>query len=59
MINTVHEDDLAAWYRVPDPIGEISIHDFDLDDDDLAVRGLYLPSKDGESLLQVVFGTAA
>jgi len=34
MINTVHEDDFAAWYRVPETVGEISISDFEFDDED-------------------------
>ena len=33
MINTVHEDDLAVWYRLPEA-GQISISDFELDDED-------------------------
>ena len=34
MITTVHEDDLAAWYRISAPVGDISIHDFEVEDDD-------------------------
>ena len=33
MITTVHEDDLLVWYRVPEPTTNISIDDFDLDED--------------------------
>ena len=35
MINTVHEDDLAAWYQIPEPVSGISIEDFELEEDDL------------------------
>jgi hypothetical protein len=40
MINPVHEDDLAAWYQIPEPVGEISISDFELEDDDVLLEGL-------------------
>ena len=33
MITTAHEDDFLVWYRIPEPITNISIRDFDLDDD--------------------------
>lgn len=33
MINTLEEDDLRAWYRKPDRVPELSIQDFELDDD--------------------------
>jgi hypothetical protein len=46
MICTVHEDDLAAWYRLPEPVGEISIGDFELDEDDF-LPGV-LMNADGE-----------
>ena len=52
MINTVHEDDLAAWYRIPQPVGEISISDFELEDDDFVVEGVEPPSTDGYSWTQ-------
>jgi hypothetical protein len=51
MINTVHEDDLAAWYRLPEPIGEISISDFELDDDDFLPGSLQLVANDIEELV--------
>jgi len=35
MITTVHEDDLAAWYHLPEAVENISICDFELEDDDL------------------------
>ena len=35
MITTVQEDDLAAWYRIPEAVQSISIEDFELEDDDL------------------------
>ena len=33
MSTTVHEDDLRVWYRIPEPITNISMRDFDLDED--------------------------
>ena len=40
MTTTVHEDDLAAWYRICAPMEDISIHDFELEDDDLPAECL-------------------
>jgi len=45
MINTVHEDDLAAWYRIQEPVLEISIRDFELEDDDPLLEGTHLLTK--------------
>jgi hypothetical protein len=41
MINTVLEDDLAAWYRLQEPQEDTLTSDFELEDEDplLAVIG--------------------
>ena len=59
MINTVHEDDLAAWHRIPEPVGEISISDFELEDDDVVLEGLYSLPRDGYSLAKVLIALPA
>jgi hypothetical protein len=38
MINTVQEDDLAAWYQIAEPVEDISIDDFDLEEDALLLE---------------------
>lgn len=48
MVTTVHEDDLAAWYRTPEPGGNISIRDFELDDDELFPESFQFVQPDNE-----------
>jgi hypothetical protein len=38
MIDTVEEDDLAAWYRITQPVEDISIRDFELEDEDVLLE---------------------
>ncbi|MBV9158757.1 MAG: hypothetical protein JO097_21030, partial [Acidobacteriaceae bacterium] len=48
MITTVDKDDLAAWYRFAEPVGNISIHDFEFDDDDFSLEDLLDPETQRE-----------
>jgi hypothetical protein len=51
MTNTVHEDDLVAWYRIVEPRGPISMPDFKQKEDDLLPGGPPLPPTDrGQSV---------
>jgi hypothetical protein len=51
MINTVQEDGIAASYQIPEGIGEISISDFELDEDDFLSEGLDGVPKKTEPLI--------
>lgn len=51
MITNVHEDDLIAWYCIEEPVRNISVTDFELEDDgDFFPEDLLLPEMEPEHL---------
>jgi len=54
MIKTVHEDDLTAWYGILDGVGDVSIGDLELEDEDLLSGDHSLVSSDSDDAVQIL-----
>jgi len=58
VINTLHENDFAAWYRLSAPVEDISIHDFEVEDE-CSLEDLFSDEwpeslEDAENLMEAV-----